>query len=191
MDFMKTGLEQLMLLYGGDDKRIAEDYNKIFNPSDAPSFKEPDSWHTTCLYIGGDRSKLETEIYKKFKEGEQVDISSSTLVYVPGKILSSPVFFKSFNLIDNKFPHTTLLLGKYRAVDSNYVLTSLFQDNEELKKIYERGDINITSPLTFNFKVKDVTIKFDDLKKEEKVDAVYMIKAGKGFVLDGRTAKIY
>jgi hypothetical protein len=188
LEFLKQGLEALLAKYENDD--IRSDYNDLFVKKTPFIFKEPNSWHTTCLYIGQNYSQLNTTIYKKFYENIPIDIVTSTLIYIPKKIISGPVFFKNFDLIQNQFPHITLMLGSYRAVDSNYVMRAIFDDNEYFKSLYKYGVIEDTT-FTMVQTVKDVKIVFDDLKLEDNVKTVYVIKTGKVLNLNGYTKKNY
>lgn len=101
-------------------------------------FKEPGSWHITVLYIGGNRSKTETQFYKNFKQGKHIPIVSKTFLYVPNKIMAAAVFpNREEILIENNCPHVTLYLGEWSAVDSNRVLENLFINGGPLEAEYQ------------------------------------------------------
>jgi len=156
-------------------------------------FERPDSWHATCLYIGNNSSQTETDIYKNFVEGVEVDLVTSTFLYIPGKLMAAPLFFKDFKLIENKFPHMTLMIGfknVYRAVDSNYLLRAMFEDNEELKEKYHSGEIENENVSLYRH-LKNVKITFDDTKKELIEENVYVLKSKEVLTLQAYTLKNY
>jgi len=154
------------------------------------TFKLPNSWHTTCLYIGQDYSKLDSRIYKNFIEGINIDILGSTLIYIPEKLILSPVFFDNFDLIDNKYPHVTLMVGEYQAVDSNYVLESVFSNNQKLKLLYDSGKIKDRN-FKFFMKLEDVPIYFEKDGSYRISKQVYIIKHDNALFLEGVTKKNY
>ena len=190
-DFIRKAMETLILSYP-DDSQIQNDYIKIFNSKglSLSKFREPNSWHTTCLYIGKNYSQLNSYIYKNFEEGREINLSTSTFLYIPNKIMTSPVFIENFNLIDNKYPHITLMISKFRAVDSNYLLKSLFDNDPELSLLFREGKIESDEQL-LNIKKKNVKIFFEDLNKSEYVDKVYILKNGDVLNLNGITKKNY
>jgi hypothetical protein len=185
-NFIKKSMMKLIVAFP-EDIRIKNDYEKLFKNDS--NFKEPDSWHTTCLYIGKDKKKTESEIYRKFKEGAKLDLVTSTFVYIPGKIMSAPVFFEKFKLIENKYPHMTLLVGEYRAVDSNYVLEAIFDHIPEMRNLYEKGMIK-DRDYKIEKKLKNVKINFEN-HREETVESLYVLKSGSSLELKGTTTKNY
>jgi hypothetical protein len=137
---------------------------------------EPDSWHITTLYIGEDKEKLETDYFKKFEEGKEIRIKLLSFAYIPGRLVSAPVFI-DYNLIENKFPHMTLILGgKSRAVDSNYLLKSLFSDNINLRLLYDDGKIKDESFL-FEIELDNIVLDYVDIDQKEEFEKVYFIKS--------------
>jgi hypothetical protein len=185
-NFIKKSMMKLIMKFP-EDPKIKNDYEKLFQKDS--NFKEPDSWHTTCLYIGKDKKKTETEIYRKFKEGVKLDLITSTFVYIPGKIMSAPVFFENFNLIENKYPHMTLLVAEYRAVDSNYVLEAIFDEIPEMRNLYQKGLIK-DRDYKIEKKIKNVKIRFEN-HREEVVENLYLLKSGSSLELKGTTTKNY
>lgn len=188
-DYIRKAMEELILAYP-DDSQIQYDYLQIFKEQNLrkSKFVEPNSWHTTCLFIGKNYSQLDSYIYKNFEEGIEMDLTTSTFVYIPNKIMSSPVFLKNFPLIDNKYPHITLMVGKYRAVDSNYVLKALFDNYSDLNAMYKDGRIE-SKDQTLNLKLDNVEIFFEDLKKTEIAENVYILKNKNYLKLPGFTKK--
>ncbi len=186
-DFMKKSLSDVFHKF--DDIRVYSDYVDIFAGLNH-TFHNPNSWHTTCLYIGDDLSKLESKIYKNFQENEKINIEISTFIYIPGKIMLSPVFFDNFNLIENKFPHVTLMVGEgYSAVDSNYVMSAIFNNFKDLTDLYYGGKIKDPN---FIYEKKLTHVKIFDKEGNERIaDTIYIIKSGNIKELDGFTKKNY
>ena len=49
---------------------------------------------------------------------------------MPNKIICTPAFISDPTvLIDNKIPHITLMVNEWAAVNSNFILESLFYGN--------------------------------------------------------------
>ena len=150
-------------------------------------FKEPSDWHTTCLYIGNDLSKLNTPFYTNFEEGKKVDIKVSTLVYIPKKIIAAPVF-PDYNLIENRFPHVTIMLGKYKAVDSNFVIEALYENYDTFKELYDSGSLK-SDELEINLEVENITI--NTVKGKDDVERAFIIKFNEYIILPGVLKKNY
>lgn len=74
----------------------------------------------TTLFIGGNKKKLESPIYQSFNEGDLIQVPARGIIFVPGKIMAAVCFPKC--QVENRFPHMTLLLGKWPAKNSNMAL---------------------------------------------------------------------
>jgi hypothetical protein len=173
----------------GDNREILNDLNLIKSMS-SKNWREPDSWHTTCLYVGQNTSALYDPIYVNFVEGVQIDLDVNTMIYIPNKIISAPVF-PNYKLIQNKFPHITLLMGKYQAVDSNYVMEAAFGGaDEQLRMLYQNGFIKDASN-NLNIELNNVKITFGQGGRTETVPKLYLIKPGKNFKFEAFTKKNY
>lgn len=84
-------------------------------------WKMPNSYHVTQLFIGGNKQKLDGNVYKAWKEGVKLDLTVKAVIYVPGRILTAVCFPNA--PVENEFPHMTLMLGgKWTAKLSNSVL---------------------------------------------------------------------
>jgi hypothetical protein len=185
---IKEHLQEIIIKYG-DDYEILKDIEDI-SSNPRVIFSEPDSWHITCFYVGNNASALQDPIYLEFKEGIKVDIDISTIIYIPQKIISAPVF-PNYSPIQNKFPHVTMLLGSYSAVDSNYVLEAVFGGKyTELQLLYQDGFIKEHSNL-LNIELNDVEIVFGNPRKREVVPKLFIIKLGNNLKLKGKTKKNY
>jgi hypothetical protein len=92
------------------------------------NWKYPNDFHMTSLFVGGKKgfttqiqpnpSKLEN--YNRFKSNVQFFLSLKGLVYCPGGLFAGVSFVDQKKLlVDNEFPHVTLMLDKLKPVDSN------------------------------------------------------------------------
>jgi hypothetical protein len=149
--------------------------------------RKPNSWHTTTYYVGKNPKRTESPFYNDFKEDVHVELNLSTFVYIPGKIIAAPVF-PDYKLIDNKYPHMTLMVGSYTAVESNAVLSTVFE-LVKYKELYENGKLHDDSfELYEEFTNLEVT-KFDGSK--DIVKKAYIIKTRGHVLLDGVTKKMF
>jgi hypothetical protein len=149
--------------------------------------KEAEPWHTTTLYIGNNLSKLESPIYKNFKGGIPVDLKIATMVYIPKRIICSPVF-PNYDQIENKYPHVTLFTGLYPAVESNSVLAAIFSI-PEYKEMYFSGKLKEDSSV-LNVEINNLEVTLFSGQKEV-IEKVYIIKTPEFEVLGGVTKKNY
>jgi hypothetical protein len=178
-----------LLYYIFDDEQIKDEMNDLVD-NDDKIFRDPDSWHITTLYIGKDQSKTKSPIYKKFKEGVSVHWTVATVVYVPGKIICAPVFPDySRDMIDNKFPHTSLYLGEYPAVECNSVLTAVF-GLPEYKKLYDNGSLQDEDFTKIDI-IEDLKVTLMSTGKTEVIEKVYFIKTDAHLPIAGVTKKNY
>jgi hypothetical protein len=188
-EYMSRGFEGLIDEFDDDDSEVEENFFDIFIRK--INFAEPDSWHTTCLYIGKNYSQLNSTIYKEFIPNVEVPLEAYSMIYIPEKIITAPVFFNNFTLIDNKYPHITVMLGSYAAVDSNYVLRAIIEQNENMRLIYESGMLR-DPDVEFKFAIDNLNITFDSSQREpEIVERTYIIKMKKPLQLDGVTTYNY
>lgn len=104
----------------GYDTLMSSLKNLIKNGGSIDGWKQPNDYHVTCLFIGGDESKKESDIYKNFKEGTSIPIEIKAVLFVPDRILTG-ICFPKYE-IDNEFPHMTLMVKKWPPVNSNKVL---------------------------------------------------------------------
>jgi hypothetical protein len=87
------------------------------------------SYHVTQLFIGGNKKQMQNPIYQHYEVGKVVKVSVRALLFVPGKILTAVCFPEAD--VDNKFPHMTLLLGKWPAKNSNMALEYTCTDSKQ------------------------------------------------------------
>lgn len=147
-------------------------------------FRFPDSFHITMLYIGGDLALLETDYYKKFVEGVHVPIELTGMIYVPGKIITGITFpDRNALLIQNKFPHVTLMVDDWQAVHSNNLLEALFDVGKPLEKFYDR--LFWENKKSF-IKEINLNVVIDGLV--QNVNA-YVLKSGKKLIFPAVTKK--
>lgn len=192
--YVNQYIEESMIILGNifNDELIHKDFIDLFYKERTPNstFHNPDSWHVTCLYIGKNLSKVNTTIYKNFVEGIKYSIESYTIVYIPGQLILTPVRVEDFNLIENKYPHVTLMVGSLRAVDSNYVLRYIFEETVSGRDLYETGRLYDSDYFDVD-KYKNAKIHFDDLGITKTIDEIYIIKMTRKFELFGITTKNY
>jgi len=173
-EFILNNLMNLVKKYP-QNTQIKADYEDLIGQR-MFELREPDSWHITTLYIGNDTSKLETDFYKKFRENNGIQIKLLSFVYIPGRLISAPVFV-DYDLIENKYPHMTLILGgKSRPVDSNYLLKSVFFENENLRLLYENGSMKDPG-FFFETELDNVNLDYEDIKQTEIFEKAYVIKS--------------
>jgi len=188
-EFLQDNLFHILTEYP-KNPQVKSDFDDLFEP-ELKLLKEPKTWHITILDISNEKEKLNSEIYKKFEEGKEVEINISTLIYVPGKIMVAPVFLDFKDGFENRIPHVTLMLGdKFRSMDGNFVLKSLFIENKELKALYDEGFIKDPA-FQVNLELNHVRILFEDKKKQQILDHVYLVKYDSHLKLKGITKKIY
>lgn len=147
-------------------------------------FKFPYSFHITMLYIGDDLSLLETEYYKRFVEGVHVPIQLTGVIYVPGKIITGITFpDRNALLIQNKFPHVTLMVNEWQAVHSNNLMEALFDIGMPLEKFYDK--MFWESKESF---IKEINLNVIINGVVENVNA-FVLKSGKKIIFPAVTKK--
>lgn len=187
-EFLQDNIFHILTEYP-NNRETKADFDDLFE-AEMKNLVEPKTWHITVLNINEDKSKLNSEIYKNFVENQLVEINISTLIYVPGKIMVAPVFL-DFAGIENTIPHVTLILGKnFRPIDGNFILNSLFIENRELRALYDEGFIKDPS-FQINLELNHVRVIYEDKKKQEFLNHVYLIKYDSHLKLKGITKKIY
>ena len=122
------------------------------NPSDL-SFTS--DFHITSLYIGNNYRKKETKYFKSFRPGHKVEIEIVGFVIVPNKLAVAICYpDQSVIQIENKFPHITLMKGKWPAQTSNELLDVLFGKDAPLKEQYQNKDFLTLQEFVFKTSVK-------------------------------------
>lgn len=146
--------------------------------------KYPDSFHTTLLYIGNNYSKLNTTIYKNFKEDVPVAINISSFVVVPTKLVGGVVKLEEPIETENKCAHMTTFIEEWPAVATNNVMESLFTDGGPYERMYSMGFFYAND----NLFVTRLEIPIKGMNSTERV---YIIKREKYLELNGLTKAIY
>jgi len=193
-EFLQDNIFHILTEYR-KHSQVKIDFDELFETHMTHLF-EPKTWHITVLNFELENikekkyKKLDSDIYKNFIEKKELEINISTLIYVPGKIMVAPVFFND-QIIENRIPHITFILGeKFRPIDGNYLLKSLLIENKELKSLYDEGFIKDPS-FQINLELNNIRILYEDKKKQEILDYVYIIKYDSHLKLKGITKKIY
>ena len=77
----------------------------------------------TVLFIGKENEdKMESHLFKNFKDGEEHEVQIKAVVLVPGKIIVG-ICFPDIST-ENQFPHVTLMTNRCPPKTSNDVLYS-------------------------------------------------------------------
>jgi len=151
-----------------------------------PSFPKMSKWrfpkdfHITCLFYNGKHVK-QTEAYTSFVGDINYDIIIKGLIFIPDKIVTLIVKPDEVK-IQNNYPHVTALLNDYKAIDSNLVCETLFQEGKLLEKEYKIIiDSNSTEKVS---EIVEVTIKgkketayvykFNNLEIVKGISKVYL-----------------
>ena len=120
-------------------------------------YKFPGSLHVTSLFIGNQKAKRTSEFFLGFEENQNFELNLSAMVFVPGKIITGFCLSHERNsfpsLVENKFPHLTLMLGQWPAKYSNDVLIALFEKDSQLRSQYESGELRNSSEFYFKTKI--------------------------------------
>lgn len=150
------------------------------------NYHYPSTFHITTFYMGGDSSKMSSPYYTSFKEGEKFDVKLDAIAFVPDHIITGITFpDRERIMIENRFPHVTLMLGDWSAVDSNAVMESLFDDDGPMNQYYSTDFFESMQPFYEKF-TRTITYS----KGTETVD-VYVIKFAKPVEMNSITKKGY
>jgi hypothetical protein len=172
LDFILDNLNILSIEYPYNFQ-IKRDIDDLSSTIDK-KFHEPNSWHVTTYYIGQEKNRLDSPFYKNFIEDIKVDLNLFSFAYIPGNLIASPIF-TDFTLIANPIPHMTLMLGeKANAVDSNFLLKSVFNYNEYLKILY-KSKLIIDESYRDIVELKNLKVEYPNKTKTYK--EVYFIKS--------------
>jgi hypothetical protein len=187
-EFLQDNLFHILTEYP-NDPNIKEDFDELFE-TNMKNLVEPKSFNYIISNLKEDKIFSNRKEIKNFKEGENVDIRITTLVYVPGKIMVAPIFL-DYPHSENKIPHITLMQGgHFRSIDGDYLLKSLFFENEELKSLYKEGFIK-DPKFQVNLNLKNVRIIYEDRNYQEFLNHVYLVKMDSHLVLNGKILKVY
>ena len=105
--------------------------------------------HVTTLFIGNDKQKRLTESFKTFRPGHKGEVNIVGYVIVPNKIITAICYpDQSVIKIENKFPHMTLMTGKWKPKNSNDLFEALFGHKGKLKDNYVKKDFEETMKIT-------------------------------------------
>ena len=96
-------------------------------------------FHVTILFMA-DKKDSEVEkdpIFQNFKEKERVDVEVRAVILVADRIMTA-VCFPKYE-VANEFPHMTLFLQKWKAVQSNLALESTCSEGKVFSDLYEKA----------------------------------------------------
>ena len=109
---------------------------QAFQGAKSGSWKLPNTYHVTQLFIGGNKNKLTSPIYQNYKEGLEVEIEVRGVIYVPNRLMTAIIKTKAD--VENEFPHQTMVLSKtWTPVLSNTVLMQTCRGNRVFKDFYQ------------------------------------------------------
>lgn len=143
-----NGLSEIYSFYPNNTiKKDIEEISKLSASSLSNSmWKFPNSLHITILFIGGDRGKSESKEYLAFTENKKFTIELTHLVYCAKGVICAYAAVPNDLLIENKFPHVTLLVSNKPPKYSNTILQyvnfnedigmSSFKDGKNRQDIY-------------------------------------------------------
>lgn len=172
LNFILKNLNILSLKYPNNIQIEQDIYDVTKNLGE--NLHEPNSWHLTTYYIGQDERKMNSRFYKDFKENVQINLNILSFAYIPGQLISTPIF-TDYDLIENSVPHMTLMFGgNAKAVDSNFLLKSVFKNNNYLNYLYLSRLLN-DKDFTTDIEFRDFEIYFPD--RTEVYKKVYFIKS--------------
>lgn len=148
--FVLAGLDVLYDCFPKD--KVLGEICKEIEDGKSPHLQFVRDFHVTSLFIGKDSSKAETEHYKDFKYGVRMDLELVGFVIVPDKIVTAICYpDQSSAKIENKFPHMTLMDGKWSPKYSNDLFTELFDEGGPLSKEYQKKGFHTMEE--FSYKV--------------------------------------
>lgn len=163
-DRIEKHLEELKLLLDF----VSNSVDKVTDKD--PTYKFPLSLHITTYYRGKNKYDPNNQAYKEFISDEEVDVTIPGIIIIPNRIATAFAFTDEKTFINNSHPHITSVLGSYKPVDSNTVLTNLLSNDENLSKNYEKRFIDVI----------DTTVVIDELKLFDKKETAFIVLFGKG-----------
>jgi len=165
-DYIIQGLDLLIEKY--QDHELIKAQKEIQGEVPLADFSFVADPHVTTLFIGNDKQKRATECFKSFRPGHKTELSILGYVIVPNKIITAICFpDQSVIKIENKFPHMTLMTGKWKPKNSNDLFEALFGSKGKLKENYLKKE----------FETMKVTVKV----LKDSVPAYIVIPAGLEF----------
>ena len=132
----------------GRDELAFRCFDDLFTNYKSNNMKLVQNLHLTTCFIGhGPKSneKLESKYCTQFREGQKVKMKLVALVYVPYKIITGIVKITGWGnsyekpLVENEFPHMTLMTGDWKPVDSNAVLEVLSKTYKKFRDGFKSG----------------------------------------------------
>ena len=133
-----SALEELRLQFPSD-KKLQKDLRELLEtlPTHfrggeyfAESWKFTNSLHMTSLFVGGNRSLVNSQEYLSFSEGDSHMLKLTHLVYVPRELVCSAAQVLTELKVANRVPHVTMMLAKSPAKTSNEVLAQVKLNGE-------------------------------------------------------------
>ena len=173
LSFIRANLTHLKNEYP-EDNNIAQNLSSL-----TKTFIFPRTLHVTSLYIGSDKTKLESKYYKTFEDGLKIKMNIEVLLYIPDMIFAGLYFPKTeIPMIEHSFPHIILMIGGTVPDFAYKVLRTLFEGKGKLRESYEQK--SFLKEEKFSYK--------DDIVVDRKKYVAYLSKIDDGIVIEGETA---
>jgi len=142
-DYIVQGLDLLIEQY--QDHELIKAQKEIKGEVPLVDFSLVADPHVTTLFIGNEKQKRATESFKSFRPGHKTELNIQGFVIVPNKIITAICFpDQSLIKVENKFPHMTLMTGKWKPKNSNDLFEALFGSKGKLKENYLKKEFETT-----------------------------------------------
>eukprot|EP01017_Pseudomicrothorax_dubius_P030218 TRINITY_DN374_c0_g1_i1.p1 TRINITY_DN374_c0_g1~~TRINITY_DN374_c0_g1_i1.p1 ORF type:complete len:231 (+),score=70.20 TRINITY_DN374_c0_g1_i1:121-813(+) len=181
--YLGYSLELLGAKFPGDGELVESIL--AFQKHERKAWRKPDNYHTTLLYVGGNKSQTETDIYKNFIPGVKDNVNISTFLIIPNKIIAAVIELPKGIETQNQCAHMTTAVGEWKAVASNNVLETLFTDGGPLVAEYDDGDFFKADELQIDKYVLPVKGMGDEPQN------IYLVKRDQFLTLAGETKAIF
>jgi len=178
-DYITSNLEWYLARHP-EEKSFEKDLKSLKS-----NFRFPNSIHVTSLFIACNKNKTNTPNFQEFKEGKPLAIEIEAIVYVPYKIICGICFYDNNQiLIENEYPHLTMMISGYQAKHSSNVLEALFKFHQSpLKGKYSQDFLRKQESIENCFTdVKINTEKGSDYQK------IYVLRQKEILTIEATTA---
>jgi hypothetical protein len=139
------------------------------------NIKYPNTFHITTLFVGKNPNFKLHKAFTTFTKNKQVPINIHGLAILPYKIAT--LICTTTEIVDNKFPHITTLVGSFKPKQSNDIMLSLFDTNQPYEHEYTSyttgvSNVDLIEQTTVNIENVNETIYFTLLAEPIIVEGV-------------------